>query len=461
MRPVTASSPAGVKNWAGQYSCTPRRIHRASCRDDVIAALASAAVSDSRLRILGAACSPSDIAMSDEDLLILDGMSRTVSIDEATRRVRVEAGARLADITAAIAPHRLAFPVLGSISNQTIAGAISTSTHGTGVGFGSLSCLVEEIELVTPGGEILQLSATRHPDVFNAARCGLGAIGVITEVTLHLAPAFDLIVSEEPSDLDTVLSALPQRLKYDHFRFWYLPHAERVWEWKATRTEPSADSTPSPRLSYPLWWRERAVGVHAYEALLYMGSFAPALVSMLNRGYAQLLFRVPKKSRRRSDRQFNFNCLFAQHVDEWAIPIERTGEALRGLRDLIARNRFRVHMPIEVRFVKGDDIWLSPCHERDSCYVGVIAYMPFGRNTVDHMAYFAAFEALMASLDGRPHWAKSFGPEASWLRDRYPRWADFQRIRAKHDPQGRLTNSYTDRVLGPVWSTHTHGAQKR
>ena len=459
MRRMTALPLTNIKNWAGQYSCTPRRIHRASCRDDVITALAAAAASNSRLRVLGAACSPSDIAMSDEDLLILDGMSRIVTIDKTARRVRVEAGARLADITAAIALHRLAFPVLGSISNQTIAGAISTSTHGTGVDFGSLSSLVDEIELVTPGGEILQLSATRHPEVFNAARCGLGAIGVITEVTLRLAPAFDLIVSEEPSDLDTVLSALPERLTYDHFRFWYLPHAERVWEWKATRTKPSEDSTPSPRLSLPLWWRERAVGVHAYEALLYVCSFAPTLVSMVNRWYAQLLFGVPRKSRRGSDRQFNFNCLFAQHVNEWAIPIERTGEALRGLRDLIARNGFCVHMPIEVRFVKGDDIWLSPCHERDSCYIGVIAYMPFGRNTTDHVAYFAAFEALMASLDGRPHWAKCFGPDAAWLQDRYPRWTDFQRIRAKHDPQGRLTNSYTDRVLGPVWSTHTPGAR--
>src|SRR5260221_5716287 len=223
MTMVTASSPASIKNWAGQYSCTPRRIHHASCRDDVTAALAAAAASGSRLRVLGAACSPSDIAMSDEDLLILDGMSRIITIDEAACRVRVEAGARLADVTAAIAQHRLAFPVLGSISDQTIAGAIATSTHGTGIGFGSLSSLVEEIELVTPRGEILQLSATRHPDVFNAARCGLGAIGVITEVTLRLSPAFDLIVSEGPSDLETVLSGLPERLKFYHYRFWYLP----------------------------------------------------------------------------------------------------------------------------------------------------------------------------------------------------------------------------------------------
>lgn len=459
MRQVTVSPPARIKNWAGQYSCSPRRIHHASCRDDVIAALAAAAISDSRLRVLGAACSPSDIAMSDEDLLILDGMSRIVSIDAAARRVRVEASARLADITAAIAPHRLAFPVLGSISNQTIAGAISTSTHGTGVGFGSLSCLVEEIELITPGGEILQLSATSHPEVFNAARCGLGAIGVITEITLRLAPAFDLIVSEEPSDLETVLSGLPERLKYDHFRFWYLPHAERVWEWKATRIKPSANTTPSPRLSPALWWRERAIGVHAYEALLYVGSFAPTLIPLVNRWYTHLMFRTTRVSRKRGDRQFNCNCLFAQHVDEWAIPIERTGEALRGLRDLIARDGFRVHMPIEVRFVKGDDIWLSPCHERDSCYVGVIAYMPFGRETADHVAYFAAFESLMASLDGRPHWAKRFGPDAAWLQSRYPRWTDFQRIRAKHDPRGRLTNSYTDRVLGPI-STPTRGARR-
>lgn len=387
--------------------------------------------------------------MSDEDLLIVDGMNRVIAVNATTGRVLVEGGARLCDITEAVAPHGLAFPVLGSISEQTIAGAIATASHGTGIGVGCLSSLVDEIEIVTPVGEILMLSAHRNTDIFNAARCGLGAIGVITKVTLKLVPAFDLEVSEHETPLETILSELPERLKLDHYRFWYLPHADRAWEWKAARAQPSPARHPTRR-SLGVWLRDQALGVHVYEAMLYLCSFVPALLPLVNRWYANLFFRAPRSSRKRSDRQFNFSCLFKQHVNEWAIPVERTAEALRSLRSLIANHGFRVHLPIEVRFVKGDDIWLSPCYGRDSCYIGVVANMPFGRKTSAHAAFFAAFEDLMANLDGRPHWAKRFGPDAGWLSRRYPRWPDFQRVRMQQDPHSRLANAYTDRVLGPV-----------
>jgi len=448
-----------ISNWAGQFSCRPRCIHRASNRTEVQVALEKATAAGSRLRVLGAGRSPSDIAMSDQDLLIIDGMNKVIAINAASGRVLVEAGARLCDITEAVAPHGLAFPVLGSISEQSIAGAIATATHGTGIGVGCLSSLVEEIEMVTPDGEIMRLSAARDADIFNAVRCGLGTIGVITKLTLKLVPAFDLEVSEQESSLDTILSQLPERLKFDHYRFWYLPHADRAWEWRATRTQPSPGQHPPPR-SLIAWLRNRLLGVHVYEAMLYLCSFVPALLPVINRYYCHTFLRIPRLSRNRSDRQFNFDCLFKQHVNEWAIPVERTAEALRGLRALIADRGFRVHLPIEVRFVKGDDIWLSPSYGRDSCYIGVIAYIPFGRKTTNHEAYFEAFEALMADLDGRPHWAKRFGPDATWLSQRYPRWADFQKIRRQLDPDARLTNSYTDRVLGPVTFDTSNGAER-
>jgi L-gulonolactone oxidase len=452
-------SSSRISNWAGQFSCRPRCIHHASNRTEVQVALEKAAAAGRRLRVFGAGRSPSDIAMSDQDLLIIDGMNRIIAVNAASGRVLVEAGARLCDITEAVAPHGLAFPVLGSISEQSIAGAIATATHGTGIGVGCLSSLVEEIEMVTPDGEIMRLSADRNANIFDALRCGLGTIGVITKLTLKLVPAFDLEVVEQEAPLETILSQLPERLKLDHYRFWYLPHADRAWEWKATRTQPSSGQLP-PRRSLAAWLRNRVLGGHVYEAMLYLCSFVPALLPAINRCYCNIFLRKPRSSRDRSDRQFNFDCLFKQHVNEWAIPVERTAEALRGLRGLIADRGFRVHLPIEVRFVKGDDVWLSPSYGRDSCYIGIIAYIPFGRKTTNHDAYFAAFEALMAGLDGRPHWAKRFGPGADWLSQRYPRWSDFQRIRRQLDPDARLTNSYTDRVLGPVIFEPSSGAEQ-
>jgi L-gulonolactone oxidase len=443
-----ADASTRITNWAGQYSCTPAHLHVPRDIQEVVAGLASAR--GSRLRVLGAAHSPSDIAMSETHLMRLDAMDRILSVDGAAATMQVQAGATLRSIAQVAAQHGLAFPVLGSIDAQTIAGAIATATHGTGMAFGVISTIVTAIELVTPAGDVLHCSAAEKPDIFQAARCGLGVLGVIVTVTLQLSPAFDLDVTEAPNSFDAVLEALPERLRsVDHYRFWYLPHAERMWEWAARRIAPnSAQHTPKPA---PLaaWWNDRVVGYHAFQALLYFGSHFPAWIPAINRWYAARMFAQPRRARGPSHGMFTFDCLFRQHVTEWAIPVEHTAEAMRRLRDLIASNSFRVHLPIEVRFTQADDIWLSPAQGRDTCYIGIIAYLAWGRGT-EHAAYFAAFEALMAELGGRPHWAKRFGPESAWLATRYPHWQDFQRVRRHLDPEGRMANAYTDRVIGAV-----------
>jgi L-gulonolactone oxidase len=172
-------------------------------------------------------------------------------------------------------------------------------------------------------------------------------------------------------------------------------------------------------------------------------------VPHVNRAYARAMFSTPRSARGPSRALFNFDCLFKQHVDEWALPIERTADALLELRALIARRGHPAHLPIEVRFARGDGIWLSPCHGRDTAYVGVIAYMPFGRAS-EHRAFFVDYERLMARLGGRPHWAKRFGPDAAELGALYPRWRDFLELRARLDPSRVFANAYTDRVLGPA-----------
>ena len=440
---------ARFSNWAGQYGCTPARVHHAASAADVAAAIAAATQAGRQLRVLGAGHSPSDIAMSDEDLLLLDGMTRILSVDVPNGRVRVQAGASLGDIARAADAAGLAFPVLGSIDAQTIAGATATATHGTGAAFGVLSSLIVDLDLVTPSGASLHCSEESHSDVWHAARCGLGAIGVITAMTLQLCPAFDLDVTERQTSLEAALDALPQSLhEVDHYRFWYLPHSDRVWDWRATRGAPE-HLAPAKRQPLAAWWHDSFIGYHLFQALLFAGSFLPSLIPAINRWYTARMFTAPKRARGPSHSMFTFDCLFRQHVTEWAIPVEHTATAMRELRRLIESNGFRVHLPIEVRFTRRDDIWLSPCQGRDSCYIGIIAYLAYGRGT-EHEAYFAAFEALMASLDGRPHWAKRFGPEAGWLAGQYPHWADFQAVRRRLDPHGLLANAYTERVLGPI-----------
>jgi L-gulonolactone oxidase len=405
-----------------------------------------------RIRVFGSGHSPSDLALSDDTLVVLDGMAAILAIDASVRRITFQGGATLAQIDKALREGGLALPCLGSIAAQTIAGAVATATHGTGIGHGTLSSLVEEATLVTGTGELLRISRNENENWLDGIRCHLGALGVIVELTLSVCDAFNLEIEERPGDLDSVLANLSDLLQSDYYRFWYLPHADRVWEWRANRVQPQPPDTPSAMARAHMWIRERAVGYRAFEFALYAATYEPRLISYVNRAYTRAIFSRPRSSSGPSHEMFTVDYgVFKQkaHTNEWAIPIERTAEALHSLRTLIATRGFRVHLPIEVRFVKGDGVWLSPCYGRDSCYIGVMAYMPYGRDT-EYAPFFEAFEAVMLKLGGRPHWAKHFGPQAEALRARYPRWAEFLALRAKLDPDGVFENAYTQRVLGPI-----------
>lgn len=440
-------NPKTYRNWSEQFHCTPQRVHQPRSEAGLAAILGDVAKRDQHARVFASGLSPGDIAMSDEDLILTSDWSRVVSIDAGTRQAVVEPGVTLEKLSHALATHGLALPVLSSIAQQTLAGALATATHGTGIQYGNFSTWLQAARLVTPQGEVLAISEQENADLLPAARCHLGGLGVFSQLTLQVCEAFDLAVTEQPGRLDAVLARLPERLAQDHYRFWYLPHTDKVWEWAATRTPPGA--APPPLTGWQrlnAWFQERFIDHYVYEFLLYLATYQPAMIPWINRAGARVRFGQARQSQGPSFHQFTFDCLFKQHVNEWSIPIEHTGKALRGIRDLIARKGYYAHLPIEVRFVQGDDIWLSPCQGRDSCYIGVIAYLPHGRPP-RHEAYFADYEQLMVSLDGRPHWAKYFHLPSDELAQRYPHWQDFQRVRKQLDPNLRLRNRFTDRVL--------------
>ncbi len=444
------SRSQAFENWSRQYRCMPNRVHYPTQTEAVVQVVQSAAQRGARIRVFGVGHSPSDIAMSDDELIVTTQLNRVLSVHRSTQTVTVQAGITLKELNQVLAREGLALPNLGSISAQTIGGAIATATHGTGLKYGVFSTWIQGMTLVTAVGEVLHLSEHENAHYFKAAQCSLGALGVVTELELKVCDAFDLEVFEQPNDLETVLANLPCRLEADHYRFWYLPHTDRVWEWSAMRKPPGRVQPPlAPVKRMQQWYQERLIGYHTLEFLLYLATFQPNWVPAINQWYTRQQFEVPRQSSSNSVAQFNFDCLFKQHVNEWCIPIQRTAEGILQIRDLIRDRGYQVHLPIEVRFVKGDHIWLSPCQGGDRCYIGVIAYLPYGK-PVDYAAYFADYEQIMDNLAGRPHWAKRFDRDQTWLKERYPDWDDFQTVRAKLDPHHCFSNRYTDRVLGAL-----------
>lgn len=429
------------RNWAGDEGCAPVAVERPGSVGEIAAALERAARGGERVRVAGSGHSFTDVACTDGRLLHLDRMDRVLDVDRTSGRVRVEGGITIHALSAALASHGLAFENLGDIDVQTISGAISTATHGTGARLRNLSAQVESIELVLADGTTLTCGVgDADPTTYLAARVGVGSLGVIAAATLRCVPAFTLRGVDKPAPLAETLDRLEQLgEENDHFELFVFPHCDTA----LTRTNTRVDEPPRPRSDARAWLEDVALTNHAFHAFCLAGRALPRLIPQLNR----TVTRVAGSSVRvdRSDRIFASPRLVRFTEMEYALPRDCTAEAVRRVLELIPAHGFHVPFPIEVRLVAPDDAFLSPAHERPTGYVAVHMFkgMAWG-------PYFRAVEAVMDEFGGRPHWGKRHFQTAETLRPRYPRWDDYQSVRARLDPEGRFANPYAERVLGPV-----------
>ncbi|KAI8926092.1 L-gulono-gamma-lactone oxidase precursor [Entophlyctis helioformis] len=441
-KPIQLAKGHSFQNWAKTFSCQPEAYVRAASEDDVLQAIEAAHRHKLPMRVVGSGHSPSDIACTNGIMLNIDDMNRVIHIDVEKRQVTVEAGMKLHMLNDLLDRIGCAVPNLGSISEQTIAGAISTGTHGTGINMGSLATMVIELRLITSSKETLTLSRSNSPDKFAAALCALGALGVITRVTLQVVPAFQIKTEQEAITFRQMIDNFePQVKSADFVRFWWFPHTDDCIVWKGNRTnEPAQPSKIN-------WIKDTLLGVHVYEMSLFMSTLVPSLVPSINKRYFERFFRKSVSTIDKSFRVFNFDCLFSQYVTEWAVDWKRAPEALERLKKFIEDHPEVVaHSPVEIRFVKGDDIPLSMCQGRDTCFIGIIMYRPYGFD-VTKETYWKGYEDIMNDLGGRPHWAKAHLLTPKELRERYPMLDSFNAIRAQLDPTDMFANDYIQRHL--------------
>ncbi len=439
--PTDRNAPSRAwRNWAGDQRCTPARVGSPGSSQELSHAVGDAAASGLGVRVVGAGHSFSDIALSDGALLSLGRMDRVLDADRSSGLVRVQAGITIRALSAELDRYGLAMENLGDIDVQSIAGAISTATHGTGARLRNISSQVAELALVLADGSTLVCSEDREPEVFRAARVGLGSLGAIAEVTLRCVPAFTLRGVDEPAPLDRVLASFEERaLGNDHFEFFVFPHADVA----LTRTNNRTAEPARPRGHVAAYANDVLLTNHAFGAICRVGRRAPSRIPQLNR----LVTRLAGSSTRveRSASIFASPRLVRFTEMEYALPRERTAQAVAEVLQLVEREGFRVPFPIEVRTVARDDAMLSTAGGRDSGFVAVHMF-----EGMEWEPYFRAVEALMDRFDGRPHWGKRHFQTAATLRGRYPEWDAFQRVRARLDPHGVFANRWTDRVLGPA-----------
>ena len=419
------------RNWSGQQRCAPERIERPGSEEELAQIVRGAR----SVKVAGAGHSFTDIACTDGVMVDMSGMRRVLDVDglDAT----VEAGISLRELGEELRSRGLAMENQGDVDPQTLAGAISTATHGTGGGFGNLSSRVVGVRLVDGSGELREL---REGDELRAARVSLGALGVISAVTIRCVPAFTIHRIDEPRPLDDLLPRLDALVDAnDHWEAFVMPYTRRA----LTLTSERTDREPSPPGRAEAFVRDVLVENVALGLACRLGRAAPALIPRLNRTIASVL--GPAEQLDASNRVYANVRLVRFTEMEYGIPREHAAEALERVLDLIERRRLPIGFPIELRVVAGDDALLSTAHERPTAYIAVHQYVG-----MEYETCFRAVEAIMDEYCGRPHWGKRHYQSAATLAPRYPRWERFAEIRARLDPEGRFENDYTRRVLGPV-----------
>jgi L-gulonolactone oxidase len=428
------------QNWSGDQLCSPRVVEHPRSIEELSAAIARAASSGMRVRAVGAGHSFSEIACSDEVLIRLDRLADVLDVDVAGGLVRVQAGITIRKLSMRLETYGLAMENLGDIDVQSIAGAISTATHGTGARLRNIAAQVAELTLVLADGSALVCSPERDEELFRAARVGLGALGVIAEVTLRCVPAFTLRGVDAPAPLAATLERFETlALENDHFEFFVFPYCDTA----LTRTNNRTEQPPRPRGKLAAYANDILLTNHAFGTICRAGRLLPGAIPQLNR----LVTRLAGRSERveRSAAIFASPRLVRFTEMEYALPREHTPVAVRRVLELVEQRGLAVPFPIEVRTVASDDALISTAAGRDSGFVAVHMF-----EGMEWRPYFEAVEAIMTELDGRPHWGKRHFQTAATLRGRYPEWDRFQAVRARLDPSGLFGNAWTDRVLGRV-----------
>ncbi len=430
------------ESWSGLTTARPAQVLSPASTAEVVDAVVAARTHGLTVKMVGSGHSFTDIARADGLLLRPDRLVGVRTVDRDAMTVTVLAGTPLHVLDDRLLGLGLALHNLGDIDRQTVAGAISTGTHGTGGRWASLSAQVAGFEMVTADGRVVRAQpsgSAEEVELFGAGRVGLGALGILTAVTFLVEPAFTLEAVEEPMPWGRFVDGFDDLVAAnEHAEAYWFPHTDRMLTKRNNRTA----ARPRPLSRARAYIEDELLANSLFGVLNRLGDVAPRTIPALNRAssraltartYSDVSHRVLTSSRRVRFREM-----------EYAVPREAGMQALTEARALIEQRGWRIGFPVEIRHAPADDIWLSTAHERDT------VYLAFHTNVrTDHTEYFASVERVLRAYDGRPHWGKLHTRTAADLAPAYPRFADFVGLRDRLDPDRLFTNDYLERVLSP------------
>lgn len=426
------------RNWSRELRCAPADLARARSTDEVAAIVGTTAASGRTVRPVGAGHSFTPLVVTRDVMVDISGMDAVRSVDHEARTVTVEAGIRLRALAEVLHAHGLALHNLGDIAAQTLAGATATGTHGTGGDLTNLSAAIIGVEVVDGGGRVHQVGP--GDPRLDGLRVSLGALGVVTAMTLQVTDAYVLRGTDRTEPLDDVLDTFTERVAAHRHVEAYVWHHSDV---ALTRTNDWVDGPPDPPPAWRTWVDDRLLATHALGAAWRIARGAPRAVPRLNGLVTSLAGGSVRTDVAHRIQATTRDLRFTEM--ELCVPREHLVGLVRDVKTLVESEGWPIAPPMEVRTAAADTGWLSPAHDRTAGYLAVhtVAGAP-------HEAYFDAVWELARPLGARPHWGKRHPASAADLAPRYPRWADFSALRAQMDPDGVMANPYLDVVLGSV-----------
>ncbi len=432
--------------WGHRHDAEPNRVFKPRSVAEAQDLIKQVAASGGQIKVVGASRSSSAIAQPTDTMLSLDNLVGLTGVSSDHKQATFLAGTTVQHANKALATYGLAFENLGRLGQQTLAGAVSTGTHGTGLGFGIMPTQVTALTLLTSTGELVECSAERNPEIFRAALVGLGALGILTSITFRVVPSFRIHASERARDFNEIVPTFIDRSRgSDHYEFSWFPDGTQVRTRRLTRLplltegfmEPSALISQARRHG-----RDYALNNGIFEVMNFVATRAPSSQKLLNK-----VSNLTSGNRRYADLSptvFILNRTVRQNNMEYAFELQVFEELMKDLKKHLEKQKVHAGYPIVVRTAAADDIPLSQAYGRETVFISAREYWrrPFEE-------YFTGLESVFKDYGGRPHWGQMHSLDAADLEKLYPEFSAFTSLREEMDPDGLFLNPYLRKVLLP------------
>lgn len=426
-----------MKNWAENVQWNPYQIAYPSSEDDIKELVLKALNNTKKIRVIGTGHSFTSLCVTDETLVSLDNYQGIVSVNKDTLQVTVKAGTKLRLLGELLFNEGLAMENLGDVDVQSIAGTISTGTHGTGINFGSISTQITALKFVNGKGEIQECSVTKNVELFKACQVSLGCLGIITQVTIQCVPAYKLKLENKREKLTDVLATLEERKTNNrNFEFYWIPHTNTAW----TKTSNIVEDSEPDKINFFNYWTEYVLENYVFKLFCEYARFFPSQNKTVSKITEWGITNVEKVYY--SHKIYATQRMVKFYEMEYNIPAQAYNDVLKDIIKVVKKKKFNIHFPVENRWVKQDDIFMSPAYGRDSAYIACHVY-----NKKDYRPYFTALEEIFRAYNGRPHWGKMNTLKGKDVQELYPKYADFMRHKNEQDPYKIFTNTYIEELL--------------